>query len=161
MAHFVSQIMTTSVETIEIDAPLEEARERMIRGGFRHIPVVSNERLVGVISEHDVAGVARTLVELDAGREVYERFFAQPCGNVLKARYLSGDILTLMPSDTVEEAARLMVAQRLSALPVVRGDRVVGILSYIDILDDMVNARGALRTTRAPQDRSRVAGAVA
>lgn len=141
MAHFVSEIMTTSLDTAELNDTLESAREKMIRGGFRHLPILSKGRLVGVLSDRDIGGVAHALVELDAGSDVYERYLAQPCGNLLKARFLAGDIVTLLPSDSIENATDLFVRNRLSAIPVVDGNELVGILSYIDVMRAISDSR--------------------
>jgi CBS domain-containing protein len=53
--HPVSHWMTRRPATISPDAPTEEALERMLSGGFRHLPVVEGEQVVGMLSLRDVA----------------------------------------------------------------------------------------------------------
>jgi CBS domain-containing protein len=53
--HPVSHWMTRRPATISPDAPAEEALERMLSGGFRHLPVVEGEQVVGMLSLRDVA----------------------------------------------------------------------------------------------------------
>jgi CBS domain-containing protein len=48
--------MTADPVTLAPDASVAEARERMLEEGFRHIPVVEAERLVGIVSLRDVSG---------------------------------------------------------------------------------------------------------
>ncbi len=53
--HPISQWMTKQPKTIGADAPVEEALETMLSGGFRHIPVVDDRGVVGVLSMRDVS----------------------------------------------------------------------------------------------------------
>ena len=50
----ISEFMTSNPETIELDAQIAYALQRMDVGGYRHLPVISNERVVGVISIRDI-----------------------------------------------------------------------------------------------------------
>jgi CBS domain-containing protein len=52
---FVSQWMTRDPATIDPDATVGEALDRMITGGFRHLPVMKDEAVVGVVSMRDLA----------------------------------------------------------------------------------------------------------
>jgi CBS domain-containing protein len=54
--HPVSHWMTANPRTIGPDAPTEQALETMLAGGFRHLPVVDGDAVVGMLSLRDVAG---------------------------------------------------------------------------------------------------------
>jgi acetoin utilization protein AcuB len=54
--HAVSGWMTADPITLGPNAPVAEARDRMLEDGFRHIPVVEGERLSGIVSLRDVSG---------------------------------------------------------------------------------------------------------
>ena len=56
--HPVSHWMTRSPTTIDPDTSVEEALNRMLAGGFRHLPVIENDRVVGMLSMRDVAGAS-------------------------------------------------------------------------------------------------------
>jgi CBS domain-containing protein len=56
--HPVANWMTRNPTTISPDAPLEEALNRMLAGGFRHLPVVEDDQVVGMLSMRDVAGAS-------------------------------------------------------------------------------------------------------
>jgi CBS domain-containing protein len=56
--HPVSNWMTRNPNTITPDAPVDEALNRMLAGGFRHLPVVEDDRVVGMLSMRDVAGAS-------------------------------------------------------------------------------------------------------
>ena len=53
--HPVLQWMTRDPKTISADAPVDDALQTMLSGGFRHIPVVENQGVVGVVSMRDVS----------------------------------------------------------------------------------------------------------
>ncbi len=54
--HTVSNWMTRNPATIGPDATTDEALSRMLAGGFRHLPVVDDDRVVGMLSMRDLAG---------------------------------------------------------------------------------------------------------
>ena len=55
--HAVSEWMTPDPITVPPDTPVREALERMISGGFRHLPVVDEEAVVGVVSMRDLSAL--------------------------------------------------------------------------------------------------------
>jgi CBS domain-containing protein len=55
-SHAVAGWMTPAPVTLEPDAKIAEARDRMLEEGFRHIPIVDAGRLVGIVSIRDVTG---------------------------------------------------------------------------------------------------------
>lgn len=58
--HPVSEWMTHDPVTISADAPIEHALDLMLRGGFRHLPVVEGDALVGVVSIRDLSSASRS-----------------------------------------------------------------------------------------------------
>src|SRR5918999_5323086 len=55
--HPVSEWMTADPITVPPDTPVRDALERMISGGFRHLPVVDEEAVVGVVSMRDLSAL--------------------------------------------------------------------------------------------------------
>ena len=53
--HPVSHWMTRDPQSIDPDAPVQEALDRMLSGGFRHLPVMENGTLIGVVSMRDLS----------------------------------------------------------------------------------------------------------
>jgi acetoin utilization protein AcuB len=118
---FVRQIMTRRVVTVSPDTTLAEARRLLDEHRFRHLPVLVNGRLVGIISDRDLRSAAGA-----NGRQT-----------------AVGGLMTPKPftvsSDTrVEEAARLMLDCRIGGLPVVDGHELVGIVTGDDLLRALV-----------------------
>jgi CBS domain-containing protein len=70
----VSRHMTTEVTTVGEDATIEDAMAMMTKGRFRHLPVVENGRLVGIVSIGDV--VKRHVEAIDGERRVLREYIA-------------------------------------------------------------------------------------
>lgn len=112
---------------------LRLTRERRIR----HLPVVENGVLVGMVSDRDVrTALPSPLTEPDAERVAF--LDRTPVSAIMRS-----DVDSIGPLDSVEDAAKLMRRRRIGALPVVdaRG-AVLGILSESDVLDAFVEIVG-------------------
>lgn len=105
---------------------LEDLARAMREGGFRHAPVVDTEgRLIGMLSDRDI-------------RE-HKGFL--PTTRVSAA--MVEPALAVSPGDPIERAARLMLAHKIGALPVVDTEqRVLGIVTETDILNGFVDGVG-------------------
>lgn len=118
----VAELMHLVPITIEPNAMLEEARVRMAQHRIRHLPVVEHEKLVGMLSASDlgphVGQLGRTKVNVA----------------------MTPEPTTVGPDVDVATAARLMLDRRVRALPVVEGERVVGVISASDILEEYARA---------------------
>lgn len=121
LARRVRHLMTTKVTTVSPDDDLALALQMMLWSSVRHLPVVEDGRLVGLVSDHDLLPPRRA-VELEGHlrrrvREVMHR-----------------PVKTVHPEDDARSAAALMTAAHVHCLPVVVGDELVGILTSSDIL---------------------------
>jgi len=129
----VKDIMKRPVITIGPQATLREAHQLMWERGIRHLPVVDEGRLVGIITDRDIRLATSVLRPnpLSCDARVYE---------VMKRPVLTAD-----PLDPVEDAARLMREEKVGCLPVVEGKDLVGIITGIDLLDALIVLTGATR----------------
>lgn len=107
--------MTDKVVTVTPRDSLAKAKALMDSGNFRHVPVVEDGKLVGILSNSDI----RWHGHLDATVD----------------QAMTPNPVTIGPATTVEEAARLMLRLKISAVPVVVNGKPVGILSTSDILE--------------------------
>ena len=120
---FVERHMTPNALTVERTTPLAEAVSRCALAGIRHLPVMDGETLVGMVSDRDLkkakgAGVPdETAVE-----EIMTPFTVR-----------------VAPRDGLSKAAKIMLESRISALPVLEGDRLVGILTSTDVLHHCID----------------------
>lgn len=132
---YVRDWMTKEVITIGLKTPLPEAHKLMTDNNIRRLPVVDQEeRLVGIITLGDVRGAepsqatSLSIWELNyllATLEVKELMTRNP--------------ITIPPNSTIGEAARIMLENKVSGLPVVsdRGS-VIGIITESDIFRMLV-----------------------
>jgi len=115
----VGDRMTRDVHTLLPDATVSEALRTMKAHSVHRLPVVDEaDNLVGIVSYMDL-GVAQA-----AGRA------AEPVSNVMTT-----DVTTVTEYDPVEQAATLMRREHIGGLPVVRSNKVIGIITDGDIFD--------------------------
>jgi len=131
----VNDVMRADVISVPPGAPLSEAFRLMRQRGVRHLAVVDDGRLVGIVSDRDLkraippsAGTASVPTPEMASLPV-ERLMTQP-------------VITTGPSVSVEDAGRVMVSEKISALPVTEGGRLVGIITETDVVTLLVQALG-------------------
>lgn len=146
-----AEIMTRHPETIELTASVAAAVDRLEAMRVRHLPVVDEMgTLVGVVSDRDLGPLMRTFIET---AEVDE--MTVPPAERIIADYMSTGPVTVAEDADIAEVIDTLVEERIGAIPVVDGaDRVVGIISYIDVLnalrpEEPASRRGA-PTTRSP-----------
>lgn len=125
----VSEIMTTSVQLCTPDDTLKDAAEAMGALGVGLLPVTDNERLLGMISDRDIA-----VRGIGMGRGPDSRV-----GDVMTT-----EVLYCFEDQTLEEVAANMGDQQIRRLPVLNRDkRLVGIISLGDIAQASAVGRGA------------------
>jgi len=108
------------IHAIEPDAPVIEAVRLMAEHGIGALLVMRGAELAGIVSERDYA---RKVVLL--GRSSSET----PVWQIM-----SSPVITVAPTQTVQQCMRLMTDRRVRHLPVTQGERVVGVLSIGDLV---------------------------
>ena len=136
----VKDIMQRDVVTVTPDTRLPQVLRLLQPRGFRHVPVVDNGALVGIISDRDVKQAMVSLGGSGAAGPALEHAHER----LTAAEIMSRAVTTVAPVFSVEEAARLMTTQRISALPVTEGGRLVGIVTETDVLGLFARAMGVL-----------------
>jgi CBS domain-containing protein len=115
----IQEAMTSGPTTISPSTSAREAAGLLKSENVGSLPIVEDDRLVGVITDRDLA--VRVLAE---GRDA-----ETPVGEIA-----SSDLVTIDPQQSLEEAARLMAEHQLRRLPVCEEDgRLVGILAQADL----------------------------
>jgi len=128
--HFVRDFMSSPVTTLPHDARLLDAALTLRRTGYRHLVIADGERLVGIITDRDVYRFAPSILS-DMTPEEYNAIFE----NTPIEKVMTRDPHTVTPATPVREAIKLMYNQKLGCLPVVEGDRLVGIVTTTDMLN--------------------------
>lgn len=135
----LQEIMNTDVVTIGPDEPANTAWSQMERKRIRHLVVMEDGRLVGVLSERDLGG--RSGASVRRNRTVRELMTPQ--------------VASAKPTTTLRQAANLMRGRLIGSLPVLEDGRVVGIVTATDVLEEL--GRGSTRpTVRAARKSMRV-----
>lgn len=162
---FVGDRMTRRPITIHEDASVDEALQLMRNEKIRRLPVINKDgRMVGIVSELDLLKVSPSPA---TSLSIYEIPY-------LLARIKMGDIMTreviTVTEDTpLEEAARIMADHKIGGLPVMRGDKLVGIITETDMFKiflEMLGAResGVRLTVLVPEKRgvlAKISGKIA
>ena len=146
----MQEIMTENVRTVPPTMAATEAWELMRTGRIHHLVVTRGSEVVGVLSDRDVGG--RSGIAVRNGRTV---------GDLMTKK-----VVTIDQTGTVREAANLMRGRTMGCLPVMRKNRLVGIVTTSDLLvllgrggDRPLKAERRIATHRVPhRPRSRSAG---
>jgi acetoin utilization protein AcuB len=109
-------IMTRHPETIHPDDTLAKAKEMMEVAGFRRLPVVKDDEVVGMLTERDTRS--------------HLGYMESTKVNVA----MSTPVISVSPHSTVQEAARLMLRHKIGGLPVLDGRKLIGMVTTIDML---------------------------
>jgi len=119
----VAELMTPNPVTLTPRATLAQVERTLFELDVRHVPIVSDGSLVGIVSDRDIAPF-RPAPRGDAS------------GPILASRIMSSDVVTVTPETDLREAIDHMLSHRVGALPVVDESTrsLVGIISYIDVL---------------------------
>jgi universal stress protein A len=114
--HLVSAWMTRHPVTAEPSEKLSAIHGKMLEGRFHSIPIVKDGVPIGIVTDHDIHSYSGSLDNTEASTA------------------MSGALITVSPSTTLREAARLLRERKISALPVVEEGKLAGVITTTDIL---------------------------
>ena len=138
----VKDYMTRHPIMIEPSRRVVEAQRLMSENNIRHLPVVGDgKRLLGLVTRQRLAIPTDQLRSID----VWELTRYLQDLTVAKVMIAGKDLHTIAPDATIEEAADLMIAHKISGVPVVEDDNiVVGIITETDLLIELCDLLGAI-----------------
>ncbi len=119
MAQSIREVMTPSPETVDSGSTAVDAAKRMKQADAGMIPVVQNGKLVGTITDRDIA--VRVVAE---GKDPQTTTVGE---------IASKEVVTIEPDNDLSEALKLMARHQVRRLPVVEGDSVVGVIAQADV----------------------------
>jgi len=122
--------MTKDPATVEAKQTIGEALVLMYQREIRHLPVIEQERLVGVLSDRDIRQLLGKVRVTSAERSDEERYLRMPVSEIMTAHPVK------VKSETaIREAVQMMVDRKFGSLPVVDTEnRVIGIFTEFDAL---------------------------
>jgi acetoin utilization protein AcuB len=135
----VRERMSTNPVTIPSDLPITEALRVMRQSNVRRLPVLDeNGRLVGIVSEKDLLYASPSPA---TSLSIYEMHYL--LSRLLVSELMTTDVITVTPDTPVEEAARIMSDHKIGGLPVMEGDKLVGIITETDVFTVLLEMLGA------------------
>jgi CBS domain-containing protein len=145
-------IMTSDVATVSPEASVRELAKLLAQTGVSGVPVVDDAgRLVGIVTEGDVilqdadlhfphyVQILESFIYLESVRKFEERF--RKAFGAKVADVMSREVTTVAPETSMSEVATIMADQDINRVPVIEGDRVVGIITRGDIVRAMAEER--------------------
>ncbi len=118
---------------------IRHARDIMEQQRINQLPVVVNHRLVGIVTDRNLRDAFPSVFDTPPfGKPRKAPKGANP-NEITVEMVMTPHVLTLGPKDSVVEAARIMRRERIGAIPIVDGNRLVGILARSDVLDAFVH----------------------
>jgi CBS domain-containing protein len=115
----IRDVMTSNPTTVERSTSALEAAKVMAGEDVGPLPVTDGGRLVGIVTDRDI--VTRVLAE---ERDPQSTTVGDIC---------SSDLVTVTPEDDLDQALRKMASAQVRRLPVVEGDRIIGIVAQADV----------------------------
>ena len=119
MEQSIREVMTPSPETVESDKTAAEAAKLMKKADAGMIPVVRDNKLVGTVTDRDIA--IRLVAE---GKD--------PAATTV-GEIASKDVVTIGPDQDIAEALGLMASNQVRRLPVVEGEKLIGVVAQADV----------------------------
>jgi CBS domain-containing protein len=119
MAQSVREVMTANPIALPATSSVVDAARTMRDSNIGDVIVVDNGRICGIVTDRDI-----TIRGVAEGRDISQLKLADIC---------SREITTLSPTDSVDDAVRLMREKAIRRLPVVEGGKPVGIVSLGDL----------------------------
>ncbi len=129
--------MQTNVLTIPSDMLIIDAQKMMEENNVRHLPVVENGKLVGIVTRSKLRDVAPSAA---TSLSVWELNYL--LSKIKVKEVMTKKVITTTPDGTIEDAAVLMAENRIRALPVVEDGKVVGIITGTDLFRLLVDVLG-------------------
>jgi CBS-domain-containing membrane protein len=145
-----SDIMTTEVITVKKDTSLQDLARILYDNHINGVPVVDDEdRLIGIICESDlirkdkklhiptVVSVFDAVFYLESPKKL-EKEIERINATQVKDLYTK-DVLTVDEKTEIDEIATIMTQKKIYTIPVIDGDRVVGIIGKSDLIRTLVS----------------------
>lgn len=118
------------VWSVAPDASVYQAISIMAEKGIGALPVIADGRLIGILSERDYA--RKVVLQSRSSKDT------------LVSEIMTAPVVSVGPSNTVEDCMRTMTLQRIRHLPVVDEGRILGIVSIGDLVRKVISTQGEM-----------------
>jgi acetoin utilization protein AcuB len=131
----VEQIMKTNVITLKAWNTIADAMNIVKQKKIRHLPIIDDENhVIGIVTDRDLRDASPSIFHANEHLEDLQK----PLSTIMKTNVITGH-----PLDFVEEIAALFYEHRISCLPIVKEQKLVGIVTESDLLYTLVQLTGA------------------
>ena len=125
----VSDHMTREVMTLEEKQSLREALTLQQRHKIRHIPVVADGRVVGILTDRDLKRASPSLLSGIDQKKYDELLDTIPVGQIM-----TRDPQSVTGETPLRDVVKILIDRKFGALPVIENDLLVGIITEMDLL---------------------------
>jgi acetoin utilization protein AcuB len=131
----VEEIMNSDVAYLTPTDSISKAILLMASKKIRHIPIINHQKhVVGLITDRDIKDAAPSIFRANDNKEDLEK----PLSSIMKVNVITGH-----PLDFVEEIAALFYEHKISCMPIIKDQCLVGIVTETDLLHTLVELTGA------------------
>jgi acetoin utilization protein AcuB len=135
----IEERMKHPVLTITGDVPVHDALMRMKKDQVHRYPVVDKHgKLIGIVTESDLMNASPSEATTLSVWEINSLL-----SKITVERVMAKEVKTVNANDTIEEAARLMADNKIGGLPVLRGGKLVGMITETDLFNIFLEMLGA------------------
>ncbi len=125
----VSDRMTREVVTLEEEQSLREALTLQQLHRIRHIPVVSDGRVVGILTDRDLKRASPSLLS-----GIDQKQYDELLETIRVGQIMTRNPHTVTPATPLKHVAEILIDRKFGALPVIENNLLVGIITEIDLL---------------------------
>ncbi|WP_161953941.1 CBS domain-containing protein [Candidatus Methylomirabilis limnetica] len=137
----VKRYMQTKVIMVGLDERANAALYMMKKKGIRHLLVTDNSKLRGIVTDRDFRLMRPSPA---TSLSIYEVHYLL---DKLKVKeIMTKKVITVTPETTIAEAAHLLLNRRIGALPVLKDEKVVGIITETDMIRALIDLEEAQGT---------------
>jgi len=147
----VGERMSRPVISITRDMPIHDALALFKKEHIRRAPVLKDGKLIGIISDKDLLNASPSQV---TSLSVWEMNYM--LSKITVKEVMTRKVLTVQVDTPIEEAARLMADNKIGGVPVMKADKVVGMITETDLFKIFLELMGArtvgIRVTAVAED---------
>lgn len=137
--NLVSSAMATNIVPLYATSTLQQAVSAFSYSDLRHLPVLEEGKVVGMIGKSDVERVQAAYTHCVEKNQADANAFE----NIPVSTIMSQNPVAIQSFQTLEEAAEILTERAFRALPVLKGKELVGVISTTSLMQYVVSEMGA------------------
>lgn len=139
----VSQWMNKQVLAVEVYDSIGIARQIMAKHRINQLPVVADEKLIGIVTDRDIRDAYPTSMLIDHAKDIDK--FAE---SYTVEEVMTFNVMSVQPETPLLTAVRLLRRHRIGSLPVAKKGKLVGIITRSDVLDFILRGKSLKESPR-------------